>query len=136
MHIYLVCNTEIDQTTKPDLQDLADNSWLTFGEAPTNNFSLTGTYIDGDETYIYTGNIRFNSDKVLSYVFDEMVTIKNDVTMYIERYIWALYTPETPSSPNGGIIPGFSIFSLIIAISLGIILIGGKKKLINSVKLK
>lgn len=138
VHVYLVCNTEINQTTKPDLQDLADNSWLTFGEAPTNNFSLTGTYIDGDATSIYTGNIRFNSDKVLSYVFDEMVTINNtnDVTMYIERYIWALYTPETPSSPNGGIIPGFSIFSLVTAISLGIILIGRKKKVINSVKLK
>ena len=138
VHVYLVCNTEINQTTKPDLQDLADNSWLTFGEAPTNNFSLTGTYIDGDETDIYTGNIRFNSDNVLSYIFDEMVAINNtsDVTMYIERYIWTLYTPETPLSPNGGIIPGFSIFSLITAISLGIILIERKKKLINSVKLK
>ena len=144
VHVYLVCNTEIEQTTKPDLQDLADNSWLTFGEAPTNNFSLTGTYIDGDETDIYTGNIRFNSDNVLSYIFDEMVAINNtsDVTMYIERYIWTLtYTPEDPSSPddgtpNGGIIPGFSVFSLIIAISLGIILIERKKKLINSAKLK
>ena len=93
----------------------------------------------GDVTNIYTGNIRFNSDKVLSYIFDEMVAINNtsDVTMYIERYIWTLtYTPETPETPNGGIIPGFSIFSLITAISLGIILIERKKKLINSVKLK
>ena len=130
VHVYLVCNTEISQTTKPDLQDLADNSWLTFGEAPTNNFSLTGTYIDGDETDIYTGNIRFNSDKVLSYVFDEMVAINNsiDVTMYIERYTWTLtYTAGAPSTPNGGGIPGFSIISIIAAVTIGIFVVMRKK---------
>ena len=139
VRVYLVCDTEISQTTRPNLQYIADNSWLTFGEAPTNNFSLTGTYIDGDATSIYTGNVRFNSDKVLSYVFDEMVGINNtsDVTMLIERYIWTLtYTPGTPSSPGDGTIPGFSIISLIAAITIGIILIIRKKKLTNSFKQK
>ncbi|MBY9015392.1 MAG: hypothetical protein KGD68_06840, partial [Candidatus Lokiarchaeota archaeon] len=137
VHVYLVCSTEIEQTTKPDLQDLADNSWLTFGEAPTNNFSLTGTYINGDVTditEIYTGNIRFNSDKVLSYVFDEMVAINNtiDVTMYIERYIWTLtYTAGTPTTTNGGGIPGFSIISIIAAITIGIFVVTRKKLVRN-----
>ena len=134
VHVYLICNTEITQATKPDLQDLAASSWLTFGESPTNNFSLTGTYVDGDETDIYTGNIRFNSDKVLSYVFDEMVAINNtiDVTMYIERYTWTLtYTAGTPPSPSDGAIPGFSIISIIAAISIGIFIVIRKKVVRN-----
>ncbi|MHA1235930.1 MAG: hypothetical protein ACTSQL_12720, partial [Promethearchaeota archaeon] len=86
--IYLICNTEIEQSTIPSAQNYAASSWLTFGESPTNNFSLTGTYVSGDKTHIYNGNFRFNSDKVLSYIFDEMIAINNtiDVTMYIERY--------------------------------------------------
>ena len=128
VHVYLVCNTEIEQTTKPDLQDLADNSWLNFGEAPTNNFSLTGTYVDGDETDIYTGNIRFNSDKVLSYVFDEMVSKDIGIIQYVERYTWTLtYTAGTPPTPNGDGIPGFSIISIIAAITIGIIIVLRKK---------
>lgn len=131
--IYLICNIEIEQSTIPSAQSYAASSWLTFGEAPTNNFSLTGTYILGDETDIYTGNIRFNSDKVLSYIFDEMVSINNsiDVTMYIERYIWNLtYTPGTPPTPtNGGNIPGFSVVSLIAAITLGFIIVRKQKRI-------
>jgi len=130
VHVYLVCETEIEQTTKPDLQYVAANSWLTFGEAPTNNFSLTGTFIDGDVTSIYTGNIRFNSDKVLSYLFDEAVYINNtiDVTMRIERYIWTLsYTAGTHPTPNGNGIPGFSIISILAALSIGILIVIRKK---------
>ena len=140
VHVYLVCNTEIEQTTKPDLQDLADNSWLTFGESPTNNFSLTGTYINGDETDIYTGNIRFNSDKVLSYIFDEMVAKDLGVTQYIERYTWTLTytagtppTPPTSPTPNIVIIPGFSVISIIAAVSLGIFIVM-RKKLVRNFK--
>ena len=137
--IYLICNTEIEQSTILSAQSYAASSWLTFTEVSHYNFTLTGTYVEGDETDIYTGNIRFNSDKVLSYVFDEMVSINNtnDVTMYIERYIWTLtYTPGTPSSLSGDNIPGFSIFSLIAAITIGVILLIREKKLINSIKLK
>ena len=108
VHVYLVCNTEITQTTKPDLQNLADASWLDFDESSTYNFSLTGIYIDDDVTTYYTGNIRFNSDKVLSYVFDELVFENNTIsqTLQIERYVWTLtYTPGTPT--NGPAIPGF-----------------------------
>ena len=136
VHVYLVCETEIEQTTKPDLQYVAANSWLTFGEAPTNNFSLTGTFIDGDVTSIYTGNIRFNSDKVLSYLFDEAVYINNtiDVTMRIERYIWTLsYTAGTHPTPNGNDIPGFSIISILAALSIGILIVI-RKKLGNHLK--
>jgi len=132
VHVYLVSNTEIEQTTKPDLQNAATHPNLTFNEISTYNYSLSGSF--SAPTGTYSGRIEFNSDKVLKYVFDELIIGSNDI---IERYTWTLtYAPETPSSPNGGIIPGFSIFSLITAISLGIILIGGKKKLINSVKLK
>jgi len=128
VHVYLVCETEIEQTTKPDLQTLADNSWLTFGEAPTNNFSLSGTFVDGDETDIYTGNIRFNSDKVLSYVFDELVRKDLGVTIYVWRYTWTLsYTAGTPPSPSDGAIPGFSILSIIAAISIGVVIVIRKK---------
>lgn len=129
VHVYLINNIEIEQTTKPGLQDLADNSWLTFGESPTNNFSLTGIYINGDARDIYTGNIRFNSDKVLSYVFDELVRKDIGIIEYVWRYTWTLtYTPGTPSSPSDDNIPGFSIISLIAAITVGIILIIRKKK--------
>lgn len=127
VHIYLVCNTEIDQTTRPDLQYLEDNFWLTLDEIPTYNFSLTGNYVQGDATWYYAGNVRFNSDKVLSYVFDELVAINNSnaVTLSIERYIWNLtYTAGTPpTTTNGGNIPGFSVVSLIGAITLGFIII-------------
>lgn len=132
VHVFLVCNTEIDQTTRSDLQYLEDNFWITVGEAPTNNFSLTGNYDDGSATWHYTGNIRFNSDKVLSYLFDELVAINNSnaVTLSIERYIWSLtYTPGTPTSPNGDAIPGFSFFAIITVITLGISIIKKKKTL-------
>ncbi|MHA1473011.1 MAG: Loki-CTERM sorting domain-containing protein [Promethearchaeota archaeon] len=128
--IYLICNTEIDQSTIPSAQSYAAISWLTFTEVSHYNFTLAGTYIEGDETDHYTGNIRFNSDKVLSYIFDEMVAINNtiDVTMYIERYTWTLsYTSGTPPTPNGGGIPGFSIISIIAAITLGIYIVMKKK---------
>ena len=132
IHVYLVCNTEIAQTTSPDLQYLEDNFWITVGEAPTNNFSLTGNYDDGSATWHYTGNIRFNSDKVLNYIFDELVAINNSnaVTLSIERYIWSLtYTPGTPPTLTNGGIPGFSVLSLIAAISLGIILAKKQKRI-------
>ncbi|MHA1988844.1 MAG: Loki-CTERM sorting domain-containing protein [Promethearchaeota archaeon] len=130
VHVYLVCNTEIGQTTKPQMQTLAANSWLTFGESPSNNFSLTGTYIDGDETDTYTGNIRFNSDKVLSYVFDEMVMRDLGVLQYVERYTWTLsYTPGTGTEPgNGSSIPGFQLIFIIGAITVGFIFILKKYK--------
>jgi len=138
IHVYLICDTEIVQTTKPDLQDLADSSWLTFGETPTNNFSLTGTYIDGDETDTYTGNIKFNSDKVLSYVFDEMETKDLGELRYVERYIWTLttYTPGTGAAPgngssipgNGSSIPGFQLIFIKGAMTFGFIFILKKYK--------
>jgi hypothetical protein len=132
VHVYLVCNTEIEQTTKPNLQNLASNSWLTFGESPAYNFSLTGILAPPDttETDIYTGNIRFNSDKVLSYVFDEMVQKDSGITVYIERYVWTLtYTPGTPT--NGPAIPGFQIWALTSVIFLGVLLIYKKLKLMS-----
>ena len=134
VNVYLVCNTEITQTTRPDLQYLEDNFWVGFtvGEAPTSNFSLTGNYDEGSYTWYYTGNIRFNSDKVLSYIFDELVAINNSnaVTLSIERYIWSLtYTPGTPPTLTNGGIPGFSVLSLIAAISLGIILAKKQKRI-------
>ena len=57
-----------------------------------------------------------------------MILGSNDI---IERYIWNLtYTPGTPPPPDGGTVPGFTILSLIAAITAGImIIIGGKKKI-------
>jgi hypothetical protein len=134
IHVYLICNTEIVQTTKPDLQDLADNSFLSLGETPTNNFSLTGTDTAGDITNTYTGNIKFNSDKVLSYVFDEMVTKDLGVLKNVERYIWTLtYTPGTGPGPgNGGSIPGFQLIFIIGAMTVGFIFILKKYKLLKT----
>lgn len=135
VHVYLVCDTEIEQTTKPDLQDLADNSWLTFNEPTTNSFTLTGTFVDGDDTTIYTGNIEFNSDKVLKYVYDELEMKTSSETQRIERYEWSLtYTPGTGTEPNGGnggAIPGFQLYFVIVAIAIGFILIIRKKNLSN-----
>lgn len=124
VHIYLVSNTEILQTTKPDLQNAATHPDLTFNEISTYNYTLTGSFSAPIGTY--SGRIEFNSDKVLKYLFDEMILGSNDI---IERYIWNLtYTPGTPPTPtNGGSIPGFSIISLIAAITLGITLIKKKK---------
>jgi hypothetical protein len=122
VHVYLVCNTEITQTTKPDLQNLADASWLDFDESSTYNFSLTGIFIDDDITTYYTGNIRFNSDKVLSYVFDELVFENNTIsqTLQIERYVWTLtYIP----GEIGPAIPGFQIWALISIIFLGVLFV-------------
>ncbi|MHA2181361.1 MAG: Loki-CTERM sorting domain-containing protein, partial [Promethearchaeota archaeon] len=107
------------------------NSFLTLGEAPTNNFSLTGTDTAGDITNTYTGNIKFNSDKVLSYVFDEMETRDLGVLNYVERYTWTLttYTPGTGTAPgNGSSIPGFQLIFIIGAITVGSIFILKKYK--------
>lgn len=133
IHVYLICDTEIVQTTRPDLQNLADNSFLTFGETPTNNFSLTGTDINGDITNTYTGNIKFNSDKVLSYIFDEMVTKDLGVLKLVERYTWTLtYTPGTGAGlGNGSSIPGFQLIFIIGAMTVGFIFILKKYKLLK-----
>ncbi len=131
IYIYLVCETEIEQTTKPSLQNLASNSWLTFGEPSTYTFTLTGTFVDDDVTTYYTGNIEFNSDKVLKYVKDELISENNTIsqTLSIERYIWSLtYTPGTDTGngdTNG--IPGFSLNIIIFAVALGIILTLSKR---------
>jgi hypothetical protein len=135
VYVYLVCNTEIEQTTKPNLQNLAANSWLTFNEPSTNNFTLTGTYIDGDDTAIYTGKVEFNSDKVLLHVYDELEQKTLGVTQIIERYEWTLtYTPGSGVEPNGetgGSIPGFPLYIVIAAIAIGFILIIRKNHIFN-----
>ena len=118
VHVYLVCNTEIEQTTRPNLQNLATTYGLIYKESPTYNFSLTGIDIVDDVTTYYTGIIRFNSDKVLSYVFDELVSENNTIsqTLQIERYTWTLtYIP----GEIGPAIPGFQIWALISIIFLG-----------------
>jgi len=133
VHVYLICDTEIVQTTKPDLQDLATNSaYLTFGEPSANNFTLTGTFVDGST---YTGNVEFNSDKVLKYVYDELVTKSSGDTVRIDRYIWTLttYTPGTGAAPgNGSSIPGFQLIFIIGAITVGFIFILKKYKLLKT----
>jgi len=132
VHVYLACDTEIAQTTKPELQSLAAAySWLTFGEPSTNNFTLTGTYTNVDVVNEYTGNIEFNSDKVLKHVHDEMVTKDTGVTEMIKRYIWDLtYTPGT-GAPPGGLdgIPGFPTLLIISCLMIGMITIIWKKRL-------
>ena len=130
VHVYLVCATEIEQTTKPELENLALNSWLTFGEPSTNNFTLTGTYIDGDNTAIYTGKVEFNSDKVLKYVYDELILKTDGVTQIIERYVWTLtYTPGTPTGGNGESIPGYSLYFVMGAIAISFLLLLRRKNL-------
>ena len=131
VHVYLVCDTEITQTTKPELQTLAASSWLTFGEPNTNNFTLTGIYTDGNDVTEYTGNIEFNSDKVLKHVHDEIVQKDTGVTVGIERYIWDLtYTPGTGAPPGGlGGIPGFPTILIISSLMIGILALIWKKKL-------
>lgn len=133
VHVYLVCDTEISQTTKPDLQYLATNSWLTFGEPSANNFTLMGSLVEGDKTYEYTGKVEFNSDKVLKHVHDEMVQKELGVTEFIERYIWNLstYTVGTGSLPGGtnGLIPGFPTLIIISMLIIGMMIIIWKKKL-------
>ena len=123
VHIYLVSSTEIEQTTKPDLQNAATHPDLTFNEISTYNYSLTGSFSAPTGTYL--GKIEYNSDKVLKYLFDELIIGSNDI---IERYTWTLtYTPGTPTSTNGDSIPGFSIFSIISVITVGVVIFRRKK---------
>ena len=129
VEVYLVCDIEIDQETKPQLQNLAANiPGFTFSESSANNFSLIGTYIDGLNTLTYTGNIEFNSDKVLKYVFDEFAS-SGDIVR-IERYIWTLtsYTPGTGTGDDTSI-PGFQLIFIIGAMTVGFIFILKKYKL-------
>jgi len=128
VEVYLVCDIEIDQSTKPQLQNLAANiPGFTFSESSANNFSLIGTYIDGLNTLTYTGNIEFNSDKVLKYVFDEFTS--SGAINRIERYIWTLtsYTPGTGAG-NGSSIPGFQLIFIIGSMTVGFIFILKKYK--------
>ncbi|MFX0057463.1 MAG: hypothetical protein ACFE85_17200 [Candidatus Hodarchaeota archaeon] len=132
VYIYLVCDTEIEQSTKPSLQTLASNSWLTFGESSTYTFTLTGTFVDDDVTTYYTGNIEFNSDKVLKYVKDEIINENNTIsqTLSIERYIWSLtYTPGTDNGIPGDGIPGFSIYLILASMLIGFLFIIRRKNL-------
>ena len=123
IHVYLISNTEIEQTTKPDLQDADTHPDLTFNEISTYNYTLTGSF--SAPTGTYSGKFEFNSDKVLKYLFDEVIVGSNDV---IERYTWTLtYTAGTPSSPSDDGIPGFSIISIIAAVAIGIFIIIRKK---------
>ncbi|MFW9937847.1 MAG: hypothetical protein ACFFD5_09365 [Candidatus Thorarchaeota archaeon] len=129
VYVYLVCDTEIEQSTKPSLQTLAANSWLTFGESSAYTYTLTGTYVDADVTTYYTGNIEFNSDKVLKYVKDELIFENNTIsqTLSIERYIWSLtYTPGTGA---GAGIPGFSIYLILASMMIGFLLIMKRKNI-------
>jgi len=134
IHIYLLCNTEIEQTTLPDLQDLDQNSWISLTIPSTYNYHLDGVYDDVTYTSTYTGRIEFNSDKVLKYVKDEIVTnSKTGGGTTTERYIWTLtYTPGTGPG-SGGAIPGYSLFVLIGAMAIGFLMILRKVKM-NSIK--
>ena len=112
------------------MQNLDTNSWITFNEPSTNNFTLTGTYVDGADTTTYTGNVEFNSDKVLKYVYDEVVQETSGEIVSIARYIWSLtYTPGTGAAPgNGSSIPGFQLIFIIGAMTVGFIFILKKYK--------
>ena len=125
VHVYLICDIEIEQTTKPELENLALNSWLTFGEPSTNKFTLTGTYIDGEDTTTYTGKVEFNSDKVLKYVYDELIGKTLGVTQIIERYVWTL----TPTGGTDTSIPGFSLYYVMGAIAISFLFLLRRKNL-------
>ena len=128
VNVYLVCDVEIEQSTKPQMQTLDTNSWITFSEPSTNNLTLTGTYIDGSDVTTYTGNVEFNSDKVLKYLFDEVVQKESGVTVSISRYIWNLtYTAGTGPGDDSSI-PGFQLIFIIGAMTVGSIFILKKYK--------
>lgn len=127
IHVYLVSNTEIEQTTKPDLQDADTHPDLTFNEISTYNYTLTGSF--SGPTGTYSGKFEFNSDKVLKYLFDELIIGSNDI---IECYTWTLtYTAGTPPSPSDDAIPGFSIISIIAAVAIGVFIVIRKKSVRN-----
>jgi len=129
VHIYLVCDTEIEQTTKPQMQNLDTHSWITFNEPSIYTFTLTGTFVDDDVTTYYTGNIEFNSDKVLKYVKDELISENNTIsqTLSIERYIWNL--TYTPGTGNGAGIPGFSVYLILASMLIGFLFIIKRRNL-------
>ncbi len=100
----------------------------------TNNFTLTGSLVDGDNTYEYIGKIEFNSDKVLQHVHDERGQKNLGAIVRIERYIWDLtYTAGTGSLPNGtsGAIPGYPALLIISILIIDMMIIIWKKKLIK-----
>ncbi len=136
VYVYLICEVEIEQTTKPNLQSLASNTWIDMTETSTNNFTLSGSYTDsgsGDQS-TYTGNIEFNSDKVLKHVYDDLKIENTGVLQSEERYEWTLtsYTKGTGTCGGGtgnGAVPGFPVYLTIAAIMLGFVVIVRKKKL-------
>lgn len=136
VYVYLICSVEIAQTTKPNLQSLSDNTWIDMVETTPNNFTLSGEYVDGDDSYTYTGRIEFNSDKVLKYVYDELKTYHLGVLQRVERYIWNLtYYAEGTGTCGGdhnneddNDVPGYSVFLLISSILLGVVIIMKKKE--------
>jgi len=130
VHVYLVCATEIEQTTKPDLQNAATHPDLTFNEISTYNYSLTGSFSAPEGTY--SGRIEFNSDKVLKYVYDESILKTGEDIQRIDRYVWTLtYTPGTPTEGDGGTIPGFSLYFVMGAIAISFLLLLRRKNLLK-----
>jgi len=130
IRIYLVSNTEIEQNTKPDLQNAATHPDLTFNEISTYNYSLTGSFSAPEGTY--SGRIEFNSDKVLKYVYDESILKTDEDIQRIDRYVWTLtYTPGTSTGGNGGSIPGFSLYYVMGAIAISFLFLLRRKNLLK-----
>lgn len=149
VYIYLICDSEIEQTTIPSMQNLANNSWINYNEPNPYNFTLSGTDVEGQASYTYVGNVVFNSDKVLTKVYDELFTYSGGVLARQEKYVWTLTSYQNVSTNNstntdnnnnnnnpnssGGSIPGFPLFALVAAIMTGFIFVE-KKKIKSSIK--
>ncbi len=132
VYVYLICEVEIEQTTKPNLQSLASNTWIDMTETSTNNFTLSGTDVAGSNHYEYIGKIEFNSDKVLKHLYDELRYYEGATLKRVDRYEWTLtsYTKGTGTcgggSGNGGI-PGFPVYLTVAAIVVGLVVIIRKR---------
>ncbi|MBD3351966.1 MAG: hypothetical protein GF364_10820 [Candidatus Lokiarchaeota archaeon] len=139
--VYVVCTIEID-STRNQLQALEDDKWFTLTEPTPNNFTLTGTCIEGSSKWEYKAYIEFNEDKVLKYVYDELKTYALDGSWVLsehEKYVWSLtYTAGTGTCGGGcgndngggnGDVPGFPLWAMTAAIMVGFIFLLRKKRI-------
>lgn len=140
VYVYYISENEIEDETKPSLQSLSDNTWIDVTETTPNNFTIVGSASDTSNTFVYTGKIEFNKDKVLKYVYDELKIYDNGMNLIEEeRFIWTLTTYTEGTGMCGGDhqendgddgVPGFPSYATIIAILIGFIFILKKKNIL------
>ena len=125
---------------KIGIQNLGDNPEYSFTENNATSWKLEGAGVQGETTWTYFGEVNYTADMVLYSVVENVVQTSSEATAS-ESYTWIrtnyVHGPgcvdEDPDDPpdNGtgeeNVIPGFPLYSMVVAICIGFIIIRKRK---------